>query len=287
MTPAAASADAWRLRAMHVGPRPLILPNVWDPVSARAFADAGFGALATSSAAVAASLGYRDGQTPAEQMLATVARIAASVSVPVTADIENGYGLRAAELVARLAAARLAGCNLEDSDPAARVLTDPSQQADFIAAVRAEAGQDLVINARVDVFVREPARSELAGPGRATVLATAVDDAVARAGRYLDAGADCVYPIIAPAEALAELVRRIRGPVNAMFVPGGPSLAELAGLGIARITFGSGLHARAAAATGAIAADLAAEAGLAGEPGPLRNLARLVHDQRIGSDSTP
>ena len=96
----AMSADADRLRAMHAGPQPLILPNVWDPVSARAFADAGFGALATSSSAVAATLGYRDGETPKDEMFAAVARIARSVDVPVTADIENGYGLTPAQLVA-------------------------------------------------------------------------------------------------------------------------------------------------------------------------------------------
>jgi 2-methylisocitrate lyase-like PEP mutase family enzyme len=265
---AAAAAGARRLRAMHGGTQPLILPNVWDPVSARAFADAGFGALATSSSAVAATLGYRDGQTPGEEMLAAVARIARSVGVPVTADVENGYGLGPAELVVRLAEAGVAGCNLEDSDPVARVLTDPGQQADYLAAVRAEASQNLVINARVDVFVRDPARSALAGPDGAAALAAAVDGAVARAQRYLDAGADCVYPIIAPTEALAELVRRIPGPVNAMFVPGGPSLAQLAGLGLARISFGGGLHARASQQVGAMAAALA-------------------QDQRIGSDSTP
>ena len=87
------SADADRLRSMHAGRGALILPNVWDPVSARAFANAGFSALATSSGAVAASLGYRDGQTPAAEMFAAVTRIARSVSVPVTADVENGYGL--------------------------------------------------------------------------------------------------------------------------------------------------------------------------------------------------
>ncbi len=132
---------------MHAGPPPLILPNVWDPVSARAFADAGFGALATSSGAVAATLGYRDGQTPADEMLAAVARIARGVSIPVTADIENGYGFAAAELVARLLEAGIAGCNLEDSDPTSRTLADPSQQAEYLAAVRAAAGQQLVVNA--------------------------------------------------------------------------------------------------------------------------------------------
>ena len=244
------------LRAMHAGPRPLILPNVWDPVSARAFAEAGFAALATSSSAVAATLGYRDGQVPGGEMLAAVERIARSVSVPVTADIESGYGLTPAEVVARLAGAGLAGCNLEDSDPVARTLTDPERQADYIAAVRAAAGPALVINGRVDVFVRAPAAESAGAPST-----QAVDEAVARASRYLAAGADCVYPILAPAEVLAELVERIDGPVNVMYVPGGPTLAELAALGVARITFGGGLHSRAATAVSEIARSLAAEAG--------------------------
>jgi 2-methylisocitrate lyase-like PEP mutase family enzyme len=248
------TSAAGRLRAMHHGPQPVILPNVWDPVSARAFEAAGFAALATSSAAVAATLGYADGQTPAADMLAAVARIAASVSVPVTADIENGYGLPPAELAAVLAGAGLAGCNLEDSDPVTRQLGDPDGQTSFIAAVRAEAGQDLVINARVDVFIRP---HEVAGaPG-----ATLTDEAVARATRYLAAGADCAYPIIAPADALAGLARRIPGPVNAMHLPGGLTFAELAAAGVARITFGGGLHRQIAGAVRELADALRAEAG--------------------------
>ena len=270
----ASTANAVRLRAMHSGPQPLILPNVWDPVSARSFAEAGFAALATSSSAVAATLGYRDGQTPGDEMFAAIARIAASVSVPVTADIETGYGLPPAELVRRLADCGVAGCNLEDSDPVARTLTDPVQQADFLAAVRAEAGLDLVINARVDVFVRPVADGPagLVGPADAGGLANtggpagaggedaATDAAVARANAYLAAGADCAYPILAPLTALAALVQRVNGPVNAMYRPGGPSLAELAELGVARITFGGGLHARAAGIVQDMAHDLAAEA---------------------------
>jgi 2-methylisocitrate lyase-like PEP mutase family enzyme len=249
------TADVERLRALHSGPQPLILPNVWDPVSARAFADAGFSALATSSGAVAASLGYRDGQTPGAEMFAAVAKIARSVSVPVTADVENGYGLPPAELVSALMDCGVAGCNLEDSDPVGRVLTDPSRQADFLAAVRRAAGRDLVINARVDVYVR-PA----AGPGEVT------DAAVARAGTYLAAGADCVYPILAPPAAIPELVRRIDGPVNAMCRPDGPTIAELAAMGVARITFGSGLHAQAADGVRQLAARLAAQAAATGPP---------------------
>ena len=245
------ASAAERLRAMHHGPQPVILPNVWDPVSARAFEAAGFAALATSSAAVAATLGYADGQTPGEEMLAAVQRIAASVSVPVTADIENGYGLAPAELVARLTGAGLAGCNLEDSDPRSAQLADPAGQADFLAAVRAAAGPDLVLNARVDVFVRPAGR-----PG-AALIGAAAD----RASQYLAAGADCAYPVLAPADALAELVRRIPGPVNAMRMPGGPSLAELAATGVARITFGGGLHRQATELVRDMAAELAAEIG--------------------------
>jgi 2-methylisocitrate lyase-like PEP mutase family enzyme len=255
MTAVPASTSAMRLRAMHAGPHPLILPNVWDPVSARAFAEVGFAALATSSSAVAATLGYSDGQTPADEMFAAIARIAGSVSVPVTADIESGYGLAPAGLVHRLADCGVVGCNLEDSDPATRTLVEPERQAAYLAAVRAAAGPELVINARVDVYVR-PA----AGRDAAAAVVAADDAAVARANAYLAAGADCAYPILAPPQALAGLVQRIRGPVNAMFRPGGPSLAELAALGVARITFGGGLHARVAQEMQAMAAALATEA---------------------------
>jgi len=252
-----AVSAAGALRAMHAGLQPLVLPNVWDPVSARAFAEAGFGALATSSSAVAATLGYADGDTPAAEMLAVAARIASSVRVPVSADVETGYDLPPAELVARLLDAGIAGCNLEDSDRASGLLTEPERQADYLAAVRAAAGAELVINARVDVYVRQPAgRDAAADPAR---MQAATDHAVARANRYLAAGADCTYPILAPTAAVAELVQRVNGPVNVMLLPGGPSLAELAALGVARITFGGGLHARAAKAVREMAAALATE----------------------------
>lgn len=244
------TAAARRFRAAHHGPRPLVLPNVWDAVSARVFADAGFGALATSSGAVAEALGYADGQrTPPAEMFAAIARITRSVDVPVTADIEAGYGLPPAELAGRLAGAEVVGCNLEDSDPVTRELADPGRQADYLAAVHATAGEALVINARVDVFVRP--RPDGAGD--------AVEDAVERARRYLEAGADCCYPILAPLAVLPGLVADVGGPVNAMCRPGGPSLAELAAAGAARITFGSSLHQRATEELAATARDLHAD----------------------------
>ncbi|HEY9474550.1 MAG TPA: isocitrate lyase/phosphoenolpyruvate mutase family protein [Mycobacteriales bacterium] len=225
------------LRALHHGPHPVVLPNVWDAASARVFTDAGFPALATSSSAVAAALGYDDGErTPAAEMFAAIRRIARSVEVPVTADVESGYGLGARELVDRLAETGVAGCNLEDSDPATRTMKNVERQAEFLAAVRDHAGDALVLNARVDVFLHTPFDPR-----------TTVATAIARARRYLTAGADCVYPILAPADTLPELVAGIDGPVNVLHLPGGPSVGELSALGVARITFGGSLHKAAIA----------------------------------------
>jgi 2-methylisocitrate lyase-like PEP mutase family enzyme len=264
---------AERLRALHHGEHPLVLPNAWDAVSARAFAGAGFEAVATSSAAIAATLGCHDGQTPAATMLDVVARIAASVPVPVTADIEDGYGIEPDELVARLKAAGIAGCNLEDSVRGTRTLIETQRHADFLAAVGAAAGDDLVINARIDVFLHRGRSDE----------AAATKAALQRAEVYLAAGVDCVYPILAPASALPELVRAVDGPVNAMCWPGGPSIAEMADLGVARISFGSVLHAQAAEGIRSLAAALAADsAGQRDAALPPRG-----HDQRTGSESIP
>jgi 2-methylisocitrate lyase-like PEP mutase family enzyme len=216
------------LRNLHHRDLPLVLPNVWDAQTARLFAEEGFAALATPSAGLAESLGYEDGQqAPVTEMFAAAARIIRAVDVPVTVDAEAGYGLSAGEFAERLLAIGAAGCNLEDTALPARKLVPIRDQARWLAEVRA-AAPALVINARVDVF--------LLGSG-------GLDDAVERALAYLDAGADCVYPILPPDEAtLAELVRRIPGPVNALFLPGGPSLRRLGELGVARITFGGGLY---------------------------------------------
>jgi 2-methylisocitrate lyase-like PEP mutase family enzyme len=214
-------------RAMHHGGTPLVLPNAWDPVSARIVAEAGFPAVATSSGAVARVLGYDDGQlTPPAEMFTAVARIARAVDVPVTADVEAGYGLPAKEFAERLLETGAVGCNLEDS--VGDVLTDPAAQADYLAEVRAVAGADLVINARIDNFV-------VAG-------AADVDDAVRRGREYRRAGADCTYPILAPLEVLPELVAGIGGPVNAHAAPNGPTPVELAAAGVARISYGTSLH---------------------------------------------
>ncbi|MFV0134089.1 isocitrate lyase/phosphoenolpyruvate mutase family protein [Streptomyces sp. HMX87] len=236
-------SKAEAFRALHRGRAPgdpLVLPGPWDAASARVFAEAGFPALATPSAGVAASLGYEDGRTPADEMFAAVARIARSVEVPVSADVEGGYGLPPEELVERLLEAGAVGCNLEDSEDG--VLKDPHEHADRLAEVRAAAGDRLFVNARVDTFVRG-----VTDPGRA----------IERAALYVAAGADCVYPIGAPADVLPLLRSGIQGPVNVFATPGdGPSPAELGELGATRITFGPGLQRRAAEALREIAARL-------------------------------
>lgn len=227
---------ASELRRLHRPGSPVVLPNVWDAASARAVVDAGFPAVATGSGAVAAALGYPDGEgTPAAEMFAAIERVANAVDVPVTADIEAGYGLAADELATRLLDAGAAGCNLEDSDPRSKRLVDVEQQAGRLAALRAAAGDALVINARIDVHLR--------GVGSAEQQRT---EAVERGNRYLSAGADCVYPItVADDELIGELVSAIDGPVNVLYRPGTPSFARLAELGVARVSFGGGLHTAA------------------------------------------
>ncbi|MEV0713762.1 isocitrate lyase/phosphoenolpyruvate mutase family protein [Asanoa sp. NPDC050611] len=234
---------AAQLRALHRPGNPVILANAWDAASARAVQAAGFPAVATSSAAVALSLGYADGEaTPVEEMLDAVARIARAVDVPVTADLERGYGLPPAQFVERLLATGAVGCNLEDSDPRTKKLIDVDRQADFLAAVRAAAGADVVINARVDAYVRG-----------------AKDQAEDRTRRYLAAGADCAYPIGAAVAADIGALAGI-GPINVLFTPATPSLAELAELGTARISFGSGIHEALATRHGRMLAAIAAGA---------------------------
>lgn len=231
-----------RFRALHHGrvpDDPLVLPGPWDAASARVFADAGFPALATPSAGVAASLGYADGQTPAAEMFAAIARIARAVDVPVSADVEGGYGLAPKELVERLLEAGAVGCNLEDSEAGA--LKDAERHAAWLAEVRSAAADQLFVNARVDVFEYGDGDPERV---------------IERAALYVSAGADCVYPIGAPAGVLPLLRSGIRGPLNVFARLDGVPAAELGELGATRVTFGPGLQRRAARALEDIAAEL-------------------------------
>jgi 2-methylisocitrate lyase-like PEP mutase family enzyme len=235
------------LRSLHRPGAPLLLPNAWDVITARAVVAAGFPVVATTSGGVAATLGYEDHEgAPGDEMLAAAARIVRAVEVPVTVDAEAGYRMEPAALVAALHSMGAAGCNLEDTDYAAGRLRDPDEHAEWLGAIRHAAAQDgygLVINARVDVFVG----SFLAGAGSGT-QAELVPDALRRAQAYLAAGVDCVYPIaLWEADPLRRFMAEIRSPVNIMRLPQAPSLAELAGLGVARVSWATMLYRSALA----------------------------------------
>ena len=250
---------AERLRDLHHAPQPLILPNAWDVASARAVERAGAAAVATTSSGVAESLGYPDGEAiPAADMFAAVARIAAAVAVPVTADLEAGYGLPADELVGRLLDAGAVGLNLEDTDRSggAGQLADVGAAAERIGAVRSaaeDAGVPVVINARIDSFLRGTAE-----PGEQ------LEDAIQRGRAYLTAGADCVYPIcLTDGDAIDRLVRELRAPINVLLRPGALDVVRLAALGVRRISVGGGLARHTLAQTEQLARQVLAGDGSA------------------------
>ena len=229
---------AERLRQLHRPGRPLVLVNAWDAASARLVAEAGAPAIATSSAGIAFAAGLPDGEEISrDRMLTAVAAICAAVDIPVTADVEAGYG-DSPEDARRTAAGVLdagaVGVNLEDgTDQPEAPLADLPRQVEKIRAVVAEGrrrGVPLVVNARTDVFL------DRVGPesGR-------LDEAVRRGAAYRDAGADCVFvPGVTDRRIIAGLVERLGCPVNVLAVAGSPPVAELAALGVARVSLGSG-----------------------------------------------
>jgi len=230
------------LRSLHRPGDPLLLPNAWDVATARAVVEAGFPVVATTSGGVANALGFEDHHgAPAQEMLAAARRIAAGVDVPVTIDAEAGYGMAPDALVDALIDVGAAGCNLEETDHAAGALRDPGEQAGWLRAVRAAAdarGYPLVINARVDVYLE--AFFGGAGP---EVQDELLPHALRRAAAYLEAGADCVYPIaLWKPDTLTRFVAEIDAPVNVIRLPQAPSDAQLAEIGVARISWATFLH---------------------------------------------
>jgi 2-methylisocitrate lyase-like PEP mutase family enzyme len=227
------------LRKLHQGPRILVLPNAWDVASARIVEELGFPAIATTSAGIAFSLGYPDGQKISrEEMFDVVGRIARAVSVPVSADSESGYGTTSkemAETARALVDAGAVGLNLEDlTGTQENPLVDTGLQTEKIGAIReasAAAGVPLVINARTDVYLKSVGPTE-----------TRFERTVERLRAYRKAGADCLFaPGLKDAETIGKLVKAVNGPLNIVLLPGGPSLAELQNLGVARVSIGSGL----------------------------------------------
>ena len=229
------------LRSLHVPGDPLVLPNAWDVATAKAVEAAGFPAVATTSAGVAVALGYEDHeQAPRDEMLAAAARICAGVDIPATVDAEAGYGMEPAEVVAALKSMGAAGCNLEDTNRATGELRDPAQHASWLRGVREaaqDAGYGLVINARIDVFVAARAS------GSDATQDGLVPEALMRAEAYIEAGADCAFPILLFEEgAVRSFMARAPGPVNILAIPPAPSIADLASLGVARVSYGGRLH---------------------------------------------
>lgn len=229
---------AIKLRELHRGPKALVLPNVWDVASARIVEEAGFSALATTSAGVAFSLGYPDGQKISrEEMLARVGRIARAVKVPVTADVEAGYGNRpedAARTAREVIEAGAVGINLEDgTGDRSSPLVDLSLQLEKIRATREaalNAGVLLVVNARTDVYLDEVGAPEMR-----------YYEAMNRVRAYRDAGADCVFvPGLRDAETIGRLVKDAQCPINILAGVGSPLIPDLEKLGVARVSLGSG-----------------------------------------------
>jgi 2-methylisocitrate lyase-like PEP mutase family enzyme len=253
MTTNALREKAERLRALHAGPRILVLCNAWDAASARIVEEAGFPALATTSAGIANSLGYADGERISrEEMAQAVARIARAVSIPVTADMEAGYGPTpeaAAETARAAIAAGAVGMNLEDALEE-RNFIDIALQSDRVRAARQageQIGVPLVINARTDVYL-----ARIGSPDEEFA------EAVRRANAYREAGADCLFlPGIADAAVIARLVREINGPINILAGPSAPSAGELERMGVRRVSMGSGPMRATMALTQRIAHELA------------------------------
>jgi 2-methylisocitrate lyase-like PEP mutase family enzyme len=232
------SRKAETLRGLHGQGRPLVLVNAWDAATARLFEKAGSEAIATTSAGIAFASGFPDGQRISrERMLETVARICAAVSVPVTADMEAGYGDTAEEMdrtVAGVLAAGAVGLNLEDGTgrPGAP-LADLALQIEKIRAVVAagrKRGVPIVLNARTDVYLRS------VGPEAGRLAET-----IRRGEAYWGAGADCIFiPGVTEPAVIGTLVERLACPVNVLAVAGSPAIPDLGRLGVARVSLGSG-----------------------------------------------
>lgn len=220
---------------MHSASQILLLPNVWDAAGARMVEAAGFNAVATTSAGIAFSLGYPDGEKISrKEMLQVVTRIAAAVKVPVTADIEAGYGNRpedSARTAHEVIAAGAVGMNLEDgTKDAERPLLDLSLQLEKIRAVR-EASRPAVLNARTDVYLLQVGAPE-----------ARYDLALQRLAAFRDAGADCVFlPGVQDPAIIGRMTADLNFPLNILAGPGSPSIPELKKLGVARVSLGSSL----------------------------------------------
>ncbi len=242
---------------LHHGPKLLLLPNAWDVASARILEEAGHPAIATTSAGIAYSLGYADGQKiPRDEMLSMVARIARAVRVPVTADLESGYGNTpeaVAETVRAAIEAGAIGMNLEDlSGEEKNPLLDLPRQIAKIQAVRETASQlgvPFVLNARTDVFLAAIGPEE-----------SRFDHTVERLRAYRKEGADCVFaPGVTDLATIEKLVKAVEAPLNILALPACPPIADMERAGVARVSTGSSIMRAAMGITQRIAKEMIAD----------------------------
>jgi 2-methylisocitrate lyase-like PEP mutase family enzyme len=231
---------AEQFRKLHYGPRLLLLPNAWDVASARILEECGHPAIATTSAGIAYSLGYPDGQRISrDEMLAVAGRIAQAVNIPVTADLEAGYGTTPrdmADTVRAAISAGIIGMNLEDvtGDEESLLVVDLPLQVEKIRAVRetsAALGIPFVLNARTDIYLKS------IGPE-----VTRYERTIERLRAYRDAGADCLFaPGVYDLETITKLVKAVDAPLNILATSACPPIAELQKIGVARVSSGSGI----------------------------------------------
>jgi 2-methylisocitrate lyase-like PEP mutase family enzyme len=246
---AAANQKSRRLRELVAAPEILVMPGAWDALSAILFEHLGFQAVQGSSAAIAATPGYGDGEViDRKQTVAATRDIAAAVSVPVNADGEAGYGGpdETSATVRAFIDAGAAGMNLEDSIPsgptaASRALAPIPDHLEKIAAVmetRRAMGSEFFLNARVDAFaiMRDDPKGALA-------------EAIKRGTAYAEAGADCIFYLgVSDRDTIVTLVKEVAAPVSVFAVADTPSVAELQELGVARVSYGSAFQRAALAA---------------------------------------
>ena len=253
MNQAEQASKAEAFRALHRGPPLLLMANAWDAITARLFEAEGFAAVATTSGGVSWAVGYPDGEAaPWDEVVGQTARIARAVAVPVTADIEAGFG-ETPEAVGRsigdIIRAGIVGVNLEDGMPGPtpiRTVEDAVARIRAAREVARAAGVPIVINARTDLYIKNIGDE-----------ASRFDEAVARGRAYLAAGADCFYPItLRDPATIGRLVQALKAPININVRAGYPSVAELEALGVARVTTATQLTLVALDATRKVAREI-------------------------------
>ncbi len=226
---------ALEFQQLHQGPRLFVLPNAWDAISAKIFEKIGFPAIGTTSAGIAFSHGYRDGQhIPPCVMVSAVQQIAEAVELGISADIESGYGTTPAQIthwVQKFVAAGAVGINLEDTkDQISKTLFSVEQQCAKIAAIREAISTPIVINARTDTYWLNSSNSH-----------SQFEETIRRANAYREAGADCLFiPGVQDSRIISNLVSAINGPINILVGPQTPPIQALQSLGVIRVSLGSG-----------------------------------------------